>query len=315
MGESRAPAGMPELLYYRPWRGTLRQPAFAIWPIARVSLNLMLRRKLFWGIYGLGLVIFAMFFFGQYLLAWAQGQMGEGDVDVGGFGKANPEVLMNLLRGLLKIDGTGESYKTFFLYQIFVVMIVLALAGSIIIGNDLLFGSLPFYLSKPLSRAHYLWGKGLAVGVFINLLTTLPALVLYVQYRILYPSDPARIDLFFGILGYGLVLTISLTLILLATATWLRRTVPLVMAWSTLFFFLRMLATGLVDGLHFHRRWRLIDLWNDAALVGNQFLSIDPRTLRGMHPPWQEATWVLGGVSLTCLIYLILRIRAVEIVR
>jgi hypothetical protein len=259
-----------------------------------------------------------MFFFGQYLLGWARGQVSEGEVEVGAFGRANPNQLIQLLRVFLKVDGSGESYRTFFSYQIFIVMIVLALAGSVIVGNDLRFGSLPFYLSKPLSRRHYLLGKGLAVAVFINLMTTLPALVLYVQYGLLESWDyfTTQAYLFFGILGYGLVLTVSLTLILLATAMWLRRTVPLIMAWTTLFFFLRQLAQLLVDGLRFHARWRLIDLWNDAGLIGTKMLGVDPRSIRPeIQPAWPEAALVLGGVSLTCLTYLVLRIRAVEIVR
>ncbi len=149
-------------------------------------------------------------------------------------------------------------------------------------------------------------------------MTTLPALVLYVQYGLL-ESWSYFIDrgyLFFGILGYGLVLTVSLTLILLATALWLRRTVPLVMAWTTLFFFLRQLGQLLVDGLRFGARWRLIDLWNDAGLIGARLLRVDPRSIRAdFQPAWPEAALVLGGVSLLCLTYLVLRIRAVEIVR
>jgi ABC-type transport system involved in multi-copper enzyme maturation permease subunit len=315
MGESRAPAGAPELLYYRPWRGSFRGPSAGIWPIARVALGLMLRRRLFWGIYGLGLVIFAMFFFGQYLLNWAVGQMGEGEVDVGGFGKANPQSFVDLVRALLKVDGSGEGYRVFFVYQIFVVVILLALAGSVVIGNDLHFGSLSFYLSKPLSRRQYLLGKGLAVAIIINLLTTLPALVLFVQNGLnnwYYFVD--HVEVLVGILGYGAVLTVSLTLILLATATWLRRTVPLVMAWATLFFFCRLLAEAFVQ-LRLGDRWRLIDLWGDAAVIGAALLRASPPASRGPLASWQEAALVLGGVSLSCLIYLILRIRAVEIVR
>src|SRR3954465_14153318 len=99
-------------------------------------------------------------------------------------------------------------------------MFVRALAGSILVGNDLRFDSLGFYLSKPLSRWHYLLGKGMAVAVFINLLTTLPALALFVQYGLVeswdYFFDSGHLAL--GILGYGAVLTVSLTLLLLATA-------------------------------------------------------------------------------------------------
>ena len=94
------------------------------------------------------------------------------------------------------------------------VMIVLALAGSVLIGNDFRYGSLPFYLSKPLSRRHYLLGKGLAVAVFINLLTTLPALALFVEYGLIYSWDHLIRNsyLVVGILAYGAVLTVSLTL-------------------------------------------------------------------------------------------------------
>ena len=42
-----------------------------------------------------------------------------------------------------------------------------------------------------------------------------------------------------GVLGYGLVLTVSLSLLVVATAVWVRRTVPMVMIWMGLFVFLR----------------------------------------------------------------------------
>jgi ABC-type transport system involved in multi-copper enzyme maturation permease subunit len=314
MGETRGAAGAPELLYYRPWRGVFRRPAAAVWPVARVALGMMLRRRIFWVVYGLGLLIFAMFFFGQYLLAWAEGQMGESEVAVAG-ARVNPRFLVDSLRNALKLNGTGETYVVYFSYQVWILTVLLALAGSVIIGNDLRFGSLPFYLSKPLGRGRYLLGKGLAVALCVNLLTTLPALALYAQWGLLsswhYFFD--RIDLLLGILGYGLVLSVVLTLLLLATAVWLRRTVPLIMAWATLFYFCRQLGMVLVDGLSLRPGWRLIDLYNDAALVGSMFLRLPVRALN--QPAWYEAALVLGGVSLTCLSYLALRIRAVEIVR
>jgi hypothetical protein len=197
------------------------------------------------------------------------------------------------------------------------VMIVLALAGSILVGNDFQFGSLPFYLSKPLGRLHYLLGKCLAVAVFVNLMTTLPALVLFVQYGFLeswsYFIDSRH--LFFGIIGYGMVLTVCLSLLLVATATWVRRVVPMIMIWATLFAFLRVLTASLVEGLHYDARWRLIDLWNDMYLIGNYLLRMAPETIRMAEPPVYQAALVVGAVSVICLIYLSLRIRAVEIVR
>ena len=100
-------------------------------------------------------------------------------------------------------------------------------------------------------------GKCLAVGVFVNLMTTLPALVLFAQHGLDdwdYFTNPD----YFAQTGTGkrpgelaaaarhprlrLVLTVFLSLLLVATASWLRRTVPLIMVWTTLFLFLRLLA-------------------------------------------------------------------------
>jgi ABC-type transport system involved in multi-copper enzyme maturation permease subunit len=305
------------LLHYRPWRGQFRSPVLCVWPIARVGLALIFRRKLFWGLYALALMMFLLFFFGQYLLAWAESQMGESSVPVMGL-KANPRWLVQFFREFLKLNGTGESYRTFMALQGHIVMVVLALAGSVLVGNDVQHGSLPFYLSKPVSSWHYLLGKMLAVGVFVNLMTTLPALVLFVQYGLLESWDyfADNWQLAAGILGYGLVITVSLSLLLVATASWLRRTVPLVMTWTTVFVFLRLLSRAMVEELHYDARWRLLDLWNSALLVGNYLLSVVPRA--GHSPPepeWYEGALVLGGVCALCLTYLTLRIRAVEIVR
>jgi hypothetical protein len=182
------------------------------------------------------------------------------------------------------------------------------------------FGSLPFYLSKPLGRGHYLLGKGLALAVFINMMTTLPALVLYVEFALLSerPYFWDKLYLVGGILGYGAVLTVCLSLLLLATALWLRRTVPLVMVWTTLFVFCRELGTALVaqDRLGLNRNWLLIDLWNNMKLIGVALLpEARPPGPNFPQPDWWMAALVLGGVCLSCLSYLVLRIRAVEIVR
>lgn len=306
------------LLHYRPWRGAFHNPALSIWPIARISLRMMFRRKLFWVLYGLGLLFFFMFFFGQYLLAWTESQAGGESISVFAGVKMKPEDIISPLRKGLHLDGTSLHYRNFFRYQASMIVIVLALAGSVLVGNDFQFGSIPFYLSKPLGPWHYLLGKCLAVAVLVNLMTTVPALVLYAQYGLLtswqYFTDKA--PLLLGIIAYGLVLTVSLSLILVATAGLLRRTVPMIMAWTTMFVFLRFLASALVDGLHHSRQWRLIDLWNDTYLLGNYCLGVPRADIRpfGQPPAW-EAACVLGAVCLVCLIYLSLRIRAVEIVR
>ena len=40
-----------DLLQYRPYRGAIRPAWTTIWPIARTALGLLIRRRLFWGLY------------------------------------------------------------------------------------------------------------------------------------------------------------------------------------------------------------------------------------------------------------------------
>jgi ABC-2 type transport system permease protein len=310
---------VPVLLTYRPWRGTLHGPTYGMWAIARSSLFLLLRRKLFWALYGVSVMVFLLFFYGQYLQSWLQTQIPDEPIRLGSGmigATVKPKELIDIFRKVLHLDGSGYTFRNFFNYQSQITMIILALTGSILIGNDFRFGSLPFYLSKPLHRWHYLGGKFLAVGIIINLITTLPAIVLYAEYGLIdtweYYWDAAHLLL--GILMFGTILTIVLGLLLLATATWLRRTMPMIMIWTSLFVFARGLSDLLVISFRLDSRWRLIDMWNNLYLVGNWCLRMDPSTIQTpFQPKYIEAALVLAIVCVACILYLNRRIQAVEV--
>jgi ABC-2 type transport system permease protein len=310
-----------QLLRYRPWRGQFRGPARGVWAIARVGLGLLLRRKLFWAMYGLSLMIFLFFFYGQYLQVFLEQRVTDENVRVGGLFPQNlrPELVMKRLRDALQLNGSADTYANFIWFEGFIVMIVLALVGSVLVGNDFQHGSLPFYLSKPIHRWHYVLGKCLAVAVFVNLMTTLPAVLLFFEYGFIeewsYYWDNLR--LLGGILAYGAVLTVTLSLLLVATASWVRRTVPMVMIWTTLFVLGRIMQRWLVDGLKLPESWRLVDLWNDMYLVGQWALGTPLEAIRPtsqVQPPYWQAAVTLGVVWVVCLLYLRKRIRAVEVV-
>jgi hypothetical protein len=154
----------------------------------------------------------------------------------------------------------------------------------------------------------------LAVAIFVNLLTTVFALVLWVEYGLLDDDWNYLLtswNIVAGILCYGAVLTVFLSLLLVATASWLRRTVPMVMVWAALFVFARGLREMFEKLAPDVPSWRLIDLWYDASLIGNWCLGLPQEA---GQPTTQEAALVLAAVSLACLIYLNRRIRAVEVV-
>lgn len=305
------------LLRYRPWRGRLHGPLSATVAMARASVRLMARRRLYWGLYGLSLIVFLFFFYAQYLAVWLPGQLASSGTLRVGMVPIKVADLTKLLERL-SLNGSVHTFGNFIWFQGYVLVIVLALAGSVLVGNDFAHGSLPFYLSKPIGRRHYLLGKCLGIGVFVNLMTTLPAIALWVQAGLLYDWEVYyldNLDLLVGIVGYGLVLTVVLSLLVVATAVWVRQTVPMVMVWMGVFVLLRMMAHALVDGLKYDERWRLIDLWNDLYLCGMACLRADPATLRPQsQPAYWEAWLAVGAVCVACLLYLRNRIQAVEIV-
>jgi ABC-type transport system involved in multi-copper enzyme maturation permease subunit len=303
------------LLRYRPWRGKPRGPIFASLAMARVSLQLMLRRRLLWGLFALGLLVFFFFFYAQYLVVWITRQLATETVRFAGV----PVSVANLTKFLerLALNGTAHTFGNFIWFQGYVLVIVLALAGSVLVGNDFFHGSLPFYLAKPIGRWHYVLGKCLAIAAFVNIMTTLPAIILWLEAGLLYDWQSYyfdNLDLLFGIICYGLLLSVTLSLLVVATAVWVRRTVPLVMIWMAMFVFLRTLSAWLVDSLK-DERWRLIDLWNDLYLCGLWYLGAEHSTIRPQpQPSFLEAGLAVSLVCGICLIYLRRRVEAVEII-
>jgi ABC-type transport system involved in multi-copper enzyme maturation permease subunit len=310
------------LLRYRPWRGTFRGPWYGAWAIARSGLQLMFRRKLFWALYALSLLIFLFYFFGQYLQVFLEQKLNEEGLKLGGIFTRNmrPEVLLKSLNNALQLNGSADTYGNFLWFEGYIVVVILAFVGSVLVGNDFHHGSLPYYLSKPISRWHYVAGKCLAVGVLVNLMTTIPAILLFIEYGFIdtwdYYIDQSRLLL--GILAYGAILTCTLSLLLMATSTWLRRTIPMIMIWITIFVLGRLMQRWLVDGLRMSEHWRLIDLWNNMYLTGMWIMGKEHSDLRPtsqIQQPYWEAALVVAGVCVACMIYLHRRIKAVEIVQ
>ena len=115
------------LLRYRPWRGVPRGPLFASLAMARVSLKLMARRKLLWGLFALGLLVFFFFFYAQYLVVWITNQLATETVRFAGI----PVTIGNLTKFLerLNLNGTAHTFGNFVWFQGYVLVIVLALPG------------------------------------------------------------------------------------------------------------------------------------------------------------------------------------------
>jgi ABC-type transport system involved in multi-copper enzyme maturation permease subunit len=284
---------------YRDWSGRLRPVWWACGPIAAAGVRVVLRRKLFWLLLAVSLLDFLLLAAMIYLKAQIAAQ--------------NPTIGQFVNQVLRSATGGRETYRDFMFAQGTVTMLMLAFAGEVLVGGDYDQGGLTFYLSRRLGRGHYVAGKLLAIGAIVVLTTMLPALVLYAEYGLLtdslaYFREHWRILV--GIVGYGAVMAISLSLLLFALASWLNKTVPLVMSWSCVFVLLPALGEILRHTFD-DRRWRLLMFWRDIRLLGNWcFGSLSDRD----SPMVLWASLVVVSVWLVCALAVIPRVRAVKVV-
>ena len=154
-----------QLTGYRGWEGKQRSSWRAVWAIVRTGVLMILRRWVFWLLIGLGLLNFIFNFAFIYLKA---------TLIVQNAGMAQ-------FLDSYQVTGTGEAYADFMQGQATITTLLLAFAGASLIGSDYRQGGMVYYLSRRIERRHYIIGKLLTVATIVTLITTLPALVLYVQ--------------------------------------------------------------------------------------------------------------------------------------
>src|SRR6185503_6380430 len=75
---------------------------------------------------------------------------------------------------------TAETFREFLDQQGFFVFLITIYVGAGLIANDRRANALPIYLSKPLMRSEYIFGKAMVLFTFIMLVTFLPGILLLV---------------------------------------------------------------------------------------------------------------------------------------
>lgn len=282
---------------YRTIEHRRSSPWWSCLSIVRVGLVLIFRRWVFWILIGLGLLNFLFHFAFIYL-------------------KANLTVQNENIAKFLdnyKVTGTGQAYADFMFGQATICALLLAFAGSTLIGNDYRQGGMIFYLSRRIGKWQYIVGKLLTIAAVVTIVTTLPALILYIEYGTLSNSFQYFLDnpkVLRGILGYGAVLAVVQSLMIFAIAAWVPRTVPLVMTWLGLFVLLKGLADAMraIDG---NRYWLLLGFWDDMHRLGRWcFGSLDETRI----PTAGYCLAVLSAVCAVSLLLIVRRVRAVEVV-
>jgi hypothetical protein len=290
--------------HYHGWDGKLGSPLRGCGALVRVALVQVFRRKSYWFVIFLCLAQFLFFFAAIYMVTQATvpAQTQQQILRTFGFSAAGP-------------DGEESGYTQFMGRQSLVVMILLAFSGSLLVGADFRNKALPFYLSRRIDRRHYILGKLLAVGVLVSLLTTLPALLLYVEFGLFTGSIDYWLNdwrSLVAVLVYGLVLCVTLSILLVTLSAYLQRMAPIAITWCSLFLLLRRLASYLA-GETGHSAWLLLDPWHDIHEAGQLGFAQHAPDMQPELGWWSLA--ILASVCALCLAALVHRVRAVDIVQ
>src|SRR5919107_2101264 len=137
---------------YRRYGGGKALPGGAWAVIARAGIMTMIRKRTF-----LGLLIFAWF---PFIVRAVQIYV-----------TANyPQVAM--------FAPTAETFRQFLEQQDFFVFVVTIYVGAGLIANDRRANALQIYLSKPLMRTEYIFGKAAVLFAFLLFVTLIPGLLL-----------------------------------------------------------------------------------------------------------------------------------------
>jgi ABC-2 type transport system permease protein len=207
---------------------------------------------------------------------------------------------------------TAATFREFLRQQDIFVFLVTVYAGAGLVANDRRVNALQIYLSKPITRADYIFGKFSVVAAFLLLITWLPAtLLLIVQVAfagdLFFLGDNA--SLFPAITAFSLVETVvaSTSILALSSLSTSGRNAAILYAglmfFSQVMFQVVRVATG-------DTWWSWMSMPDNVSRIGDAMFRLSP----GPGPPWPVALVMLTGLVAAAGVVLARRVRAVEVV-
>jgi ABC-type transport system involved in multi-copper enzyme maturation permease subunit len=207
---------------------------------------------------------------------------------------------------------TPDTFRSYLDSQGFWVFVIAIYAGAGLIANDRRANALQIYLSKPLLRVEYIFGKAAVLFAFLALVTTIPALLLLLV-QIAFAGDLTFLknNLFVvpAILVASLlqVLLASFTMLALSSLSKSARYVAVLYAGIILFtkavFGVMYLATG-------SSMFAWISPTDSLAQVMDVLFRVKPR----YDVPWTVSLLVVIALIALSISVLERRVRGVEVV-
>lgn len=280
---------------YRHWDGTLQPKNYRRWwIIAKAELKLLAQRKIIRLIVAVPPVIYILV---HAILIY----------------------MFNYLDGMsFPFDEIDEGFFQKFLFRthpfpsVFLLALVVVFGGSGLISNDLKYNALSLYLSKPISWVDYLIGKFIAIGVLLTSMTLIPGLLLFLEHALL--SDISffieNFWLIFSIIIYSLVVTTVTSLLMLTFSSLTKNLRFATIGFCAVWFGLPVIQLILKQVLR-TSTVAIVSVWANLELFGEVLFGLNP----SYDIPLTLTLLVLTALTVSCILVLRHRIRAIEIVK
>jgi ABC-2 type transport system permease protein len=158
-------------LSYRDYEGPLASPRYRWWVIAKATLRLAVKKRIYWVL----TVLSGMYYLLMLAILFFMDQVAQNSDDAARFFASFIE----------RIIWKDQFLHGFGFGQLWILMIVL-LVGAGSIANDNRSNALLVYLSKPCSKLDYIFGKWFGVFLAIMLPITLPTAFFYMYGGLSY---------------------------------------------------------------------------------------------------------------------------------
>jgi ABC-2 type transport system permease protein len=213
----------------------------------------------------------------------------------------------------------NETFLVFLVTQAFMGFILAAWGGPGMITKDFANHSVQLYLSRPLSRAEYLFGKVSVLGILLSLVTWVPGLVLFFVQAQLQGHGWIWDNLWMaGSIVLGSLLWIAMiALISMAVSVWVKWRIAATGLMLAIFFLLPPL--GFVLNAILRTKWgMLLNFGYLISLVWSHLFQMNTLSRHNsgydMVPLW-SAWAMLLGVCAGCFWLLDRKLRAREVER
>jgi ABC-2 type transport system permease protein len=207
---------------------------------------------------------------------------------------------------------TPEMFRDFLTQQGIFVFFIAVYAGSGLIATDRRANALQIYLSKPLSRVEYVFGKLAVLLAFLLLVTWVPAIVLLVV-QVMFAGDFTffldNIFLFPAITLSAFIQTITVTATMLALSSLSRSSRYVGVLYAGVIFFTQAMY-GVLYEVTRDTSWAWVSFTANMSQVNAFVFRMRP----AYATPWPVSLAVLLGAILVSAWILERRVRGVEVV-